>query len=178
MATLNLDPRRTALVLIDLMPRIVALETAPLTGHEVLDRCVALAKATRSVGGLVVNVRVERPGVEVQPEGSGFAPGAEPEPGDLQIVKRTIGAFGRTELDRELQARGIETVALAGIATNFGVESTGRAADDLGYDAIYIKDAMTGLDGRAHEFAVTQTFPRLGTVCSGTEYVAALSPAT
>ncbi|MEV0286359.1 MULTISPECIES: isochorismatase family protein [unclassified Kribbella] len=176
MTTLSLDPRSTALVLIDLMPRIVALETAPLSGPEVLERCVALAKATRSVGGLVVNVRVERPGVEVQPEGSGFAPGAAPEPGDLEIVKRTIGAFGRTELDHELQTRGIETVALAGIATNFGVESTGRAADDLGYDTVYITDAMTGLDGRAHELAVSMIFPRLGTTCSGTEYVAALGP--
>jgi nicotinamidase-related amidase len=178
MTELKLDPRSTALILIDLMPRIVALETAPLSGAEVLKRCVALAKATRSVGGLVVNVRVERPGVDVQPEGSGFAAGVEPEPGDLEIVKRTIGAFGRTGLDHELQTRGIETVALAGIATNFGVESTGRAADDLGYDAVYIKDAMTGLDGHAHEFAVSFVFPRLGTVCSGTEYVAALSPST
>jgi nicotinamidase-related amidase len=177
MTALSLDPRRTALVLIDLMPRIVALETAPLAGPEVLERCIALAEATRSVGGLVVNVRVERPGVEIQPDGSGFAPGVEPEPGDLEIVKQTIGAFGRTELDHELQSRGIETVALAGIATNFGVESTGRAADDLGYDVVYITDAMTGLDGRAHELAVSAVFPRLGTVCSGTEYVAALSPA-
>ena len=45
------------------------------TDHE---RCAALAKATRSAGGVVVNVRVERPGVELQPEGSGFAPEAEP----------------------------------------------------------------------------------------------------
>jgi nicotinamidase-related amidase len=174
MSALSLDARRTALILIDLMPRIVALETAPLSGPEVLERCVALAKATRSVGGLVVNVRVERPGVEVQPEGSGFAPGAQPEPGDLEIVKRTLGAFGRTGLDHALQTRGIETVALAGIATNFGVESTGRAADDLGYDTVYIADAMTGLDRGAHEFAVSSIFPRLGTVCSGTEYIAAL----
>jgi nicotinamidase-related amidase len=178
MTQLSLDPRRTALVLIDLMPRIVALETAPLAGNEVLERCVALAKATRSVGGVVVNVRVERPGVEVQPEGSGFAPGVEPEPGDIEIVKRTIGAFGRTGLDDQLRARGIETVALAGIATNFGVESTGRAADDLGYATVYITDAMTGLDGDAHDFAVSKVFPRLGTVCTGTEYVAALSPST
>jgi hypothetical protein len=48
--TLSLDPRRTALVLIDLMPRIVALETAPLSGPEVLERCVAAehSAATRS----------------------------------------------------------------------------------------------------------------------------------
>jgi len=175
--TISLDPRSTALVLIDLMPRIIALDTAPLAGPMVLERCVALAKATRSVGGLVVNVRVERPGLDAQPEGSGLAPELAAQPGDLEIVKRTVGAFGRTSLDNELQARGIETVALAGIATNFGVESTGRAADDLGYNTVYLTDAMTGLDQRAHDFAVSYVFPRLGTVCTGTEYVAALSPA-
>ena len=170
-----LDPRRTALVLIDLMPRIIALDTAPLSGPAVLERCVALAKATRSVGGLVVNVRVERPGVMVQPDGSGFAPEVDPQPGDLEIVKRSVGAFGRSVLDAELQARGVDTVVLAGIATNFGVESTGRAADDLGYETVYVADAMTGLDQAAHDFAVSKVFPRFGTVCTGTEYVAALS---
>jgi nicotinamidase-related amidase len=173
--TLSLDPRRTALVLIDLMPRIVALETAPLSGPEVLERCVALAKATRSVGGLVVNVRVERPGVGRQPDGSGFAPELAPQPGDVEIVKGTVGAFGRTDLDEQLRRRDIGTVALAGIATNFGVESTGRGADDLGYETVYITDAMTGLDQDAHDFALSYVFPRFGSLCSGTEYIAALS---
>ncbi|WP_405056577.1 isochorismatase family protein [Kribbella sp. NBC_01505] len=173
MTTLTLDPRRTALVLIDLMPRIIALDTAPLKGTEVLTRCTALAEATRSVGGLVVNVRVERPGVDHQPEGSGFA--LEPEPGDLEIVKHTLGAFGRSSLDADLQSRNISTLVLAGIATNFGVESTARAADDLGYETVYLTDAMTGLDQQAHDFAVTQIFPRLGTLTTGAEYIAALS---
>jgi nicotinamidase-related amidase len=178
MTSFSLEPRRTALVLIDLMPRIVALETAPLAGREVLERCVALAKATRSVGGLVVHVRVERPGVGVQPEGSELAPELDPQPGDLEIVKRTIGAFANTGLDEALRARDIETIALAGIATNFGVESTGRAADDLGYTTVYLTDAMTGLDATAHDFAVSYVFPRFGTATTGAEYVAALSPAS
>jgi nicotinamidase-related amidase len=168
------------LVLIDLMPRIIALDTAPLTGPEVLARCAALAKATRAVGGLVVNVRVERPGVAGlqnvrQPEGSGLA--LVPEPGDVEIVKRTVGAFHQTGLDDVLRERGIKTVVLAGIATNFGVESTGRAADEHGYDTVYVTDAMTGLDAAAHDFAVSYIFPKFGTPCTGTEYVAALSPA-
>jgi nicotinamidase-related amidase len=171
-----LEPRTTALVLIDLMPRIIALETAPLTGREVLERCVALAQATRSVGGLVVNVRVERPGVDVQPEGSDFAPELDRQPGDVEIVKHTVGAFHQTGLDDVLRARGIRTVVLGGIATNFGVESTGRAADEHGYDTVYVTDAMTGLDADAHEFAVSYIFPRFGTTCTGTQYVAALSP--
>jgi nicotinamidase-related amidase len=169
-----LESRRTALVLIDLMPRIIALETAPLSGSVVLERSVALAEATRSAGGLVVNVRVDRPGVEVQPEGSGFAPEAASQPGDLEIVKQTVGAFGRSPLDTELQSRGIANVVLAGIATNFGVESTGRAASDLGYETFFLTDAMTGLDDHAHNFAVSYVFPRLGTTCTTTEYLKAL----
>ncbi|MEV4263768.1 isochorismatase family protein [Kribbella sp. NPDC049584] len=169
-----LESRRTALILIDLMPRIIALDTAPLSGPVVLERSVALAAATRAAGGLVVNVRVERPGVEVQPEGSSFATEVVPQPGDLEIVKRTIGAFGRSPLDAELQSREIANVALAGIATNFGVESTGRAASDLGYETLFITDAMTGLDAAAHEFAVTKVFPRIGEVCTTAEYLASL----
>lgn len=169
-----LEARRAALVLIDLMPRIVQLETGPLSGPEVLERSVAAAAATRAAGGLVVNVRVERPGVDVQPEGSGFAPEAAPQPGDLEIVKRAVGAFGRSPLDAELQSRGIANVVLAGIATNFGVESTGRAASDLGYETLFLTDAMTGLSSEAHTFAVTQIFPRLGTPCTTAEYLDAL----
>jgi len=174
--TLQLEPRRTALVLIDLMPRIIALETAPLAGREVLERCVALADATRSVGGLVVHVRVERPGLGVQPEGSELAPELAPQPGDVEIVKRSVGAFHQTGLDDLLRARDIATIALAGIATNFGVESTGRVASDAGYSTLYLTDAMTGLDGNAHDFAVTYIFPRFGSTCTGTEYISALSP--
>jgi len=169
-----LESRRTALILIDLMPRIIALDTAPFSGPVVLERSVALAAATRAAGGLVVNVRVERPGVEVQPEGSSFAAEVVPQPGDLEIVKRTIGACGRSPLDAELQSRGIVNVALAGIATNFGVESTGRAASDLGYETFFITDAMTGLDGAAHEFAVANVFPRIGEVCTTAEYLSSL----
>ncbi|MER7243591.1 isochorismatase family protein [Kribbella sp. NPDC000426] len=169
-----LESRCTSLILIDLMPRIIALDTAPLSGPAVVQRSVELAAATRAAGGLVVNVRVERPGVDVQPEGSGFADEVVPQPGDLEIVKRTIGAFGRSPLDAELQSRGIANVALAGIATNFGVESTGRAASDLGYETFFITDAMTGLDAPAHEFALSQIFPRIGELCTTNEYLTAL----
>lgn len=164
-----MDMGKTALVLIDLMPRIVALPTGPYGGDEVLARCVELADATRAAGGLVVWVRVERPGVDVQPEGSELV--VEPADADLVIVKRTIGAFHRTGLDEALRERGIETVVLAGIATNFGVESTGRVAEEHDYQVVYVEDAMTGLDAFAHEFATTYMFPRLGTVTTTAEYL-------
>ena len=151
---------RTALVLVDLMPRIIARPTVPHTGEQVFEQCLRLADAFREHGALVVWVRAERPGT--QPEGSELA--AEPAPEDVVVVKTTWGAFGSSTIDAELRRRDITTVVLAGIATNFGVESTGRGADDHGYETIFVTDAMTGLEQHAHEFAVEYVFPKLGKV--------------
>ena len=170
---LELDPARTALLMIDLMPRIIGRELTPFTGAEVLARSLELAKAIRDAGGLVVQVRVERPGE--QPPGSDFTPELDPRPGDVQIVKHTVGAFHETGLDAVLRERQIDTIALCGIATNFGVESTGRAADEHGYRVVYVTDAMTGLDEGAHEFAVDYVFPRFGEVATTADVVAAVT---
>ncbi|MGO8227374.1 isochorismatase family protein, partial [Rhizobium ruizarguesonis] len=45
---------------------------------------------------------------------------------DVNIVKHHWSAFYGTEMDLQLRRRGIRTVILAGVATNFGVESTIR----------------------------------------------------
>jgi nicotinamidase-related amidase len=116
-----------------------------------------------------VFVRVERPDVDVQPPGSELAPECLPRPGDVEIVKRTTGAFHNTGLDGELRARGIDTVVLGGLVTNFGVESTGRAADEHGYSVVFVSDAMSGFDEPAHAFAVDYVFSRIGTVCTAGE---------
>jgi nicotinamidase-related amidase len=173
--TLTFDPRRSAIVLIDLMPRIIALPTAPLSGGEVLQRCVALARALRSAGGLVVFVTVEHPGAEVQPPGSELAPECSPEPGDIRIVKHTWGAFHHSGLHDVLRSHGIATILLCGLVTNFGVESTGRAADEHGYLLVFVSDAMAGLDASAHAFAVEYIFPRLGAVCRSTDLLTYLA---
>ena len=44
------------------------------------------------------------------------------EAGDIGITKRQWGTFYGTELDLQLRRRGIRTIVLGGIATNFGVE--------------------------------------------------------
>jgi nicotinamidase-related amidase len=175
MSSLNLEPTRTALVVIDLMSRIVARDLAPHTGPEVLARCVRLATAVRDAGGTVVWVTVERPGEAPQPEGSELAPECEPRAGDLRIVKHTWGAFHGTGLDDALRAKRIDTVVLGGIATNFGVESTARAADEHDYRVVSVSDAMTGLDGHAHEFALDYVLPKLGPVASTDDVLRELS---
>ncbi|MGW7053239.1 isochorismatase family protein [Streptomyces sp. NPDC054887] len=159
----------SALVLTDLMPRIVALPLAPHTGEEVLERCRRLAEAFRASGRPVALVRAERPGVAEQPSGSGFADGLV-LPGDIVIVKNTVGAFHGTGLDDRLRGRGVDTVVLAGLVTTMGVESTARAASDHGYEVEFVADAMSGFAADEHDFAVERIFPRFGEVRKTADY--------
>ena len=52
-----------------------------------------------------------------------FAPEIGSLRADIVITKRHWGAFYGTELDLQLRRRGVNTIVLAGVATNFGVES-------------------------------------------------------
>lgn len=167
-AALTLEPARTALVLVDLMERIVALPLEPRKGTEVLAVCEELAASFRSAGATVVLVRVERTGVAEQPPGSGLVQGLLTA-GDIEIVKRTIGAFQGTGLDDRLRRHGITTLVFGGIATNLGVESTARAAADLGYDLVFVEEAMAAFTAAEHEASVRLDFPRLGSVAHATD---------
>ncbi|MCF3134394.1 isochorismatase family protein [Streptomyces olivochromogenes] len=162
-AALTLDPARTALVLVDLMDRIVALPLEPRKGTEVLVTAEGLAASFRSAGAPVALIRVERPGVAEQPPGSGLVAGLL-RAGDIEIVKRTLGGFQGTDLDARLRQRGITTLVFAGISTNLGVESTARAAHDLGYDLVFVENAMAALTADEHAASVRYDFPRLGAV--------------
>ncbi|MFI6448466.1 isochorismatase family protein [Kitasatospora sp. NPDC050543] len=159
----------SALILIDLMPRIVAVPVAPHSGAEVVARCRRLAEAFRANGRPVVLVRVDRPDVAEQPPGSGFVDGLV-RPGDLTLVKRTVGAFHGTDLHDRLRALGVDTLVLAGLITTMGVESTARAASDHGYELEFVADAMSGFAADEHDFTVERIFPRFGEVRTTATY--------
>ena len=186
---LDLDPKQTALVLIDLQKGILSRQTAPHSAPEVLARAVSLANAFRKAGALVVLVHVafspDGGDVLKQPTDAGPMPAA-PDPdwyvispelargeNDIVIPKRQWGAFYGTPLDMQLRRRGIKTIVIGGIATNFGVESTARDAYEHGYALVFVEDAMAGLSDSAHSFAVSNIFPRLGRVRSTEEVLKA-----
>jgi len=177
-----LDPKTTALVLIDLQKGIVPNpQLSPRPGSEVLARSIAVAEKFRAAGALVVLVQVsfakdysDMPSRNVDepmqlpagglPDGwSDFADGIEGE-GDLKLLKRQWGAFHGTDLDLQLRRRGIRTVVLGGISTNFGVESTARAAWEHGYDLQIVEDLCAGPSTEAHNFAFSTIFPRISRV--------------
>lgn len=179
------DPRTTALVMIDLQKGILGRPPAPHSAPEILSRATALAEQARIAGAAVVWVRacwspdlgdalrqpVDRP---MQRPAGGFpADFAElPEglaaPTDLVITKRQWGAFYGTELDLQLRRRGVRTIVLGGVATNFGVESTARDAWERGYAVIVAEDLASSYTPEMHHFAIEAILPRIAVISSST----------
>jgi nicotinamidase-related amidase len=178
---IRLDPSTTALVLIDLQNGIVGMPLAPRSGADALAAGKSLAMRFRAAKSKVVLVTVgfaedyadvlsapvdqptRRPPGGMPKEWSELADGLA-EPGDLHIVKRQWGAFHGTELDLQLRRRGVKTIVLGGIATNFGVESTARQAWEHGYAVVIVEDACATMSAELHEVAIKTIFPRIARV--------------
>ena len=186
------DLRTTALVLIDLQGGILPFARGPYNAEEVLAAGAALARRFRAGGAPVVLVRIgfsdglpemlRQPTDQLPPIGDSLPAGwweqpaeLESAPADIQITKRHWNAFHGTELDLQLRRRGVATVVLGGIATNFGVESTARTGWELGYAMVLAEDAMSAPAAEMHAFAVERIFPRLGRVRKTAEVLAAVA---
>jgi|SRR5208282_2625806 len=184
-----IDLQHTALVLIDLQRGVVGRTTAPRSPAVVVRNAAKLAERFRAACAPVVLVRVAfspdgldilHPEVDqpmprgpLPPDWTELAPELGTHPTDLLITKRQWGAFYGTELDLQLRRRGVNKIVLGGIATNIGVESTARAAFELGYHQVFPEDAMAALNEEGHSASIRQIFPRLGQVRSTEEVLAA-----
>ena len=193
MSDLDIDIARTALVLIDLQNSNVKRDLAPYTAEQVVGNCVLLAGEMRDRGGMVIFVRVlvdelqlppadaplRKPGTPAPPpDASLLAPEAQVQAADIVITKRQWGAFYGTDLDQLLRRRNIRTIVLGGIATNFGVESTARAAFDRGYGVVFVEDAMSSMQADMHKFACEHTFRVMGKVRKAQHVIDALQAGT
>lgn len=164
-----------ALVVIDLQTGILGRSTAhPI--ERVVENSATLADAFRAHGLPVVLVNVDgtapgrtergkatgRSGARTIPAAAtALLPALHRQPDDITVTKHTLGAFGSTDLDTRLQRVGATQIVLTGVATTSGVESTARAAYDLGYHVAFVVDAMTDT-AEAHQSSVTHQFPKLG----------------
>ena len=181
MPMLQLDPKTTALVLIDLQIGIVARNVAPYTGADVVKRASELAMRFRSAGAPVVLVNVAfakdfADAVRVPVDSPvAIPPGGFPDdfselvhglamPTDIRVTKHNWGAFYGTDLDVQLRRRGINTIVLGGIATNIGVESTARQAWERNYAIVLAEDITASFSAEMHNFAVEMIFPRISRV--------------
>jgi nicotinamidase-related amidase len=183
---LKLDPKTTALVLIDLQKGIASRPLEPRTGEQVVVAAAEFAKRCRSVGTPVVlvnvafakdladaiRVPVDRP---LQPPPGGFPDNFSElvdglaAPGDIRVTKWNWGAFYGTDLDVQLRRRGIRTIALGGISTNIGVESTARQAWERNYEIVIAEDITATRTAEMQDFALTSIFPLISRVSKTSE---------
>ncbi len=189
MAELQLDPQKTALVLIDLQNAIVSMNPVPHTAAQVVENSRKLAEAFRAHGAPVVYVCVDlndfmklpvdqphnRGDKPLPAAASEITPSAGFQHGDILVTKRHWGAFAGTDLEQQLKSRGIDTVVLTGISTNAGVESTARQGTGLGFAFVLVEDACSSQNAEHHRFAFENTFPRLTRVRTTDEVLATLA---
>ncbi|MBL8269275.1 cysteine hydrolase family protein [Steroidobacter sp.] len=86
--------------------------------------------------------------------GSDIVASMQPAPGEPVIDKAGFSAFHQTSLDTILRTRGIEVLLLTGVTTQCCVASTLRAAVDIGYSCVLLKDACAAYDPADHEATV------------------------
>ena len=73
--------------------------------------------------------------------------------------KRGLNAFSNTDLDRVLIQHGINNVVLAGAVTSVCIDSTGRAAQDRGYQVTILSDCTAGRSNFEQDFYCKNIFP-------------------
>jgi nicotinamidase-related amidase len=192
MEDFSIDLARTALVTIDLQHGTLGAQLAPHPANKVVGNCRQLAQEMRDRGAMVVYVHVllgellARPadsplrkgGGAPPPEASQLVPESGVEATDIVITKRQWGAFHGTELDQLLRRRNIKTLILGGVMTNYGVESTARAAYDIGYELVFVEDAMSSVSVEAHDFACKNVFRNMGRVRTTEHLLQALRAGT
>ena len=165
----HLDPRRTALVVVDVVPFFVR-ESAYVRG--IVPRVNALAPCLRRAGGTIAWVV---PGyaeptakdreffgeevAEMYARSGGEGPptarldaALDVDPADLVVEKTARSAYfpGSSQLPGLLSAQGIDTLVVAGTVTNVCVEDTVRDASTSGLRVILVADACAAMRDSDH----------------------------
>ena len=143
-----IDPRRTALLIMDCQPAVLgglgehdhlltlasgAIGLARQAGITIAYVRVAFAdqdyeqvpEANKMLAGVARSRALHHQAPETQVHGR-----LEPQPGDIVVRKTRVGAFSTTDLEQQLNDRGITTLILAGVSTSGVVLSTVREAAD------------------------------------------------
>jgi ureidoacrylate peracid hydrolase len=177
-----LDPRKTALVLVDLQNDFLHPRGAYARGGAKAASIAALparlkpvADAFRRAGGWIISTHFTLvPGRDGEPligahlkklrpflAKGDFVPGGwghalvdELQPADIAIDKVAYSAFYMSRLEFVLQRAGIDTLVFAGIVTNGGVASTVRDAHVREYRSIVLQDGCAAFTDAVHDTTI------------------------
>lgn len=138
-----------ALLILDIQVGLVHGPEKPWRCEALLQTVNTLMDKARSAGAPIFLAR------HIGPAGSPIEPGSPLTEvaqelkllGDEVVFeKRRPNAFEMTDLADNLRSRGVTGVVITGMKTQYCVDSTCRAARDLGFDAVLIADGHTCSD--------------------------------
>jgi nicotinamidase-related amidase len=143
---------KTALILIDIQNdyfpggsmELVNVEHAASKARELLDKF-------RKESAPIFHVQH----IAARPNATFFLPGTrgaeihnivKPNAGETVIIKHYPNSFRDTNLQDELKKAGIEKLIICGAMSHMCIDSTTRAAFDLGYECTVVSDACATKD--------------------------------
>jgi len=166
MVEFSIEPRKTAVIAIDLQNCFV--ENSPYAAPSalrVVEQLNALTMHYRAAGSTIIWTRhvvrayhsdlgvlgqtmppVTQGVIDDGTASSALHPNVEVQAGDIVLNKPQFGAFSSTGLESILRARGIDTVVIGGIATNFCCETTAREAHAREFRVMFLKDGTATFD--------------------------------
>ena len=198
----SIDASRTALVVIDMQNHFMApgfMAETPMA-REIVPHVNKLAEALRQRGGKVVWIknstndtrqswsvyheylmtpdRADRryASMDEKAEGHALFPTLHVRAGDTQMVKKRFSAFiqGSSDLPAFLIAQGIDTVLVAGTATQVCCESTARDACMLNYKTLMISDGCATESDELHNNSLNAFHQNFGDVQTVDEVIASM----
>ena len=87
--------------------------------------------------------------MKLSPDGLGFA--IAPDAKDIVIPKNTASIFVGTSFELMVRNAGITTLVFTGIATEYGIESSGRDALNRGFYSVIATDAVSSRSEEGHD---------------------------
>ncbi len=136
-----------ALLIIDVQTLLCEGEYACFDVEGVLERINALAASARSAGAPVIVIQHQDDGpLKVDTDPWRLDKRLAVLPDDIYVRKTVTDAFQKTDLDAVLKARGIDTLVVCGLQSEFCVDSTVRGALAHGYPVTLVSDAHSTID--------------------------------
>lgn len=134
-----------AVLVIDVQQGLCEGEGAAHDTAGVIERINQVTQQARAAGVPVVFIQHEEPDGQLRYGSTAWqlADGLRVLPQDLRVRKTTPDAFLHTELQPWLEARGVSSVVICGMHTEFCVDTTTRRALALGYPVVLVADAHT-----------------------------------
>lgn len=125
---------KTALIIVDMQQSL--LDAGPWNADQLIAHVGRLVASAKAAGAPIVFVVDRRVGPD-----PGLHPSLDASDADLVIEKSYCDSFLDTPLNETLAAEAVERLVIAGLQTDYCIDTTCRRGASLGYKVLLVRDA-------------------------------------